>query len=241
MTLEEVLSKLEITEKDLMKVYTVHHKKQKKDGSFETVIRKGDTYNNLTVYGIVSIRYGSNNICKYAICKCSCGNYTYGLVHNILNNNTKSCGCLVGECKERHGMADTRLYTIWNEMKSRCSPDHVNHKNYYDRGIYVCADWKKSFIAFKDWSLANGYTDELTIDRIDNDKGYSPDNCRWVDMQVQGNNKRNNRILEFNGEEKTLAEWCRDLGLNYSKAMKRIYRGWTELEALELIPRRKSS
>lgn len=110
--------------------------------------------------------------------------------------------------KLKHGQCGTRLYNIFRGMKKRCY--NKNCKDFYKyggRGITVCDEWKDSFQAFYDWSIANGYFDNLTIDRIDNNKGYSPDNCRWVDIKTQSNNTRKNVFLTYNGETMTLAEW----------------------------------
>ena len=91
----------------------------------------------------------------------------------------------------RHGLTGHPLYSRWNNMKSRChNPNNPSYKDYGARGITVCDEWRNDFKAFYDWSMANGYQDDLTIDRTDNDRGYSPDNCRWVTMEVQCTNRR---------------------------------------------------
>lgn len=100
-----------------------------------------------------------------------------------------------------HGLSGTRLHEIWKRMKQRCyNPNSVNNKNYYARGIVVCDEWKHDFEAFHDWAMDHGYADDLTIDRIDNNKGYSPDNCRWVDKTTQNNNQQKSIRLKYNGE-----------------------------------------
>ncbi len=164
MTLNEILDRLGITENRLMDTYTVKHIKPREDGRMETVIRKGDTYEQLTVYGMLRLRHKSDNkVYPYVICRCNCGNYTLVMLHNLIkiNSNTKSCGCLNGECNESHGMTGTRLYSEWAHMKKRCSYTHKRHEDYYDRGIRVCREWENSFTAFKEWALANGYNDNL--------------------------------------------------------------------------------
>lgn len=116
---------------------------------------------------------------------------------------TRSCGCLHDEAarmrRTSHGKSGTRLYAIWKAMNRRCSnPSDKNYNRYGGRGISVCDEWCDDFQAFYEWAIANGYDEtapvgECTIDRIDNDKGYAPGNCRWVDLKTQQNNKSNNR------------------------------------------------
>ena len=109
----------------------------------------------------------------------------------------------------KHGKKHTRLYNIWCNMKKRCyNKNFTYYSNYGGRGIEVCDEWKNDFQAFYDWSMNNGYNDLLTIDRIDNDKGYSPENCRWVTRKVQNSNSRNCHYLEYKGETHTISEWA---------------------------------
>ena len=137
----------------------------------------------------------------------------------------------------RHGGRYTRLYRIWIKMRDRCdNPKHVHYSNYGGRGIKICEKWY-NFSVFQDWAKANGYADNLTLDRIDNDKGYSPDNCRWTDRVTQQNNTRNNRLLTYKGETRTVAQWARKINLNPSTLASRLYNGWSVEKALE-APRR---
>ena len=118
-------------------------------------------------------------------------------------------------------------------MLDRCSnPNYAEHRYYFDRGISICEDWKNDFLAFKEWSERNGYADNLTIDRIDNAKGYSPDNCRWTTTKQQSRNRRNNILITYDGETKTLVEWCEQLNLPYGTIEMRINRGWNGVEAI---------
>lgn len=130
---------------------------------------------------------------------------------------------------------NTRLYQIWVAMRHRCNDD--NNRHYGAKGIKVCEEWN-DFINFKSWSLSQGYTDSLTIDRINGDKGYSPDNCRWVDNYVQHNNQSNNKYIIFNGEVKTVAQWAKELNLNPQTLYSRLNRGWSVDKALETSLRR---
>ena len=133
----------------------------------------------------------------YAIwfCECECGEYTKVRSDHLKSGNTSSCGCLMIERftdkSITHGKSYHRLYGVWRGMKQRCYYDkHVNYKNYGGRGIDVCSEWKDSFEVFYNWSIDNGYKKGLEIDRIDNYKGYSPDNCRYVTREENNNNKR---------------------------------------------------
>ena len=134
----------------------------------------------------------------------------------------------------KHGKKGTRLYRIWHDMKTRCcNKNTIYYKNYGGRGIDVCNEWREDFMAFYNWSIANGYKDNLSIDRIDNNEGYSPDNCRWVDRKTQQRNKRNNRYITINGETHCLMEWCELLNLNYFTVHARINkRKWSIKKAL---------
>lgn len=130
----------------------------------------------------------------------------------------------------------TRLYRIWEGIKSRTqNPNDKDYHHYGARGIKMDRSWSASFKRFEGWANQNGYTDELTIDRIDNDKGYSPDNCQWKSIKDQANNRRTNVLLKYKGEEKTLRQWCDELQLNYQTMYSRLFRGkkWNVEKAFE--------
>ena len=128
-------------------------------------------------------------------------------------------------------MARDRLQNIFLHMKDRCyNPNFKEYKHYGGRGITICDEWQTPYSwkggrAFKKWALENGYADNLTLDRIDVNKGYSPDNCRWVSMKTQQNNKRNNRLITYNGKTQTIALWCEELKLPFSTVKNRLNRG----------------
>lgn len=158
---------------------------------------------------------------KRWLCQCKCGNTTIVSSDHLKKGEIKSCGCYF------HGLSKTRLYRIWNHMNLRCGrKTDDNYKHYGQRGIDVCIEWKDDFLSFYKWAMDNGYSDSLSIDRINNDKGYSPDNCRWVDQKVQANNTRWNHHIEYNGEDHTLSEWGEILGIKPNTLLYRIRRGW---------------
>lgn len=165
------------------------------------------------------------------LCQCDCGNTTIVRSNLLRNGDTKSCGCLHKETAAKnsksritHGLTfKTPLYVVWVGMKQRCYyAKNKCYKDYGGRGIVVCDEWRTDFISFYNWALTNGYKDGLTIDRIDNDRGYGPTNCRWVTIIKQSRNKRSNRLLNYNGDTKPLVEWCEILGLKYSTINARL-------------------
>ena len=150
-----------------------------------------------------------------------------------IRGRNKSCGCY--SSNRTHGLSyKTPLYSVWKGIKARCYNVHnKRYKNYGGRGITLCAEWH-DFKKFYDWSLANGYKEGLTIDRIDNDGNYAPDNCRWADTMTQANNHSDNHFLTYNGETFTLAQWTRKLNFPLNLIWKRLQRGWSVEEALTL-------
>lgn len=129
-------------------------------------------------------------------------------------------------------MSTTRLFWVWHGMMERCSnKKSLSYKHYGGKGIQVCDEWKDS-TAFIKWALENGYKDNLTIDRIDSNKNYEPDNCRWVGWKVQANNTSRNHYLTIKGETKTLAQWSEFYGVPYKYVHKRVSLGWTYEEAV---------
>ena len=132
-----------------------------------------------------------------------------------------------------------RLYRIWSGMKSRCKakPGERWYSTYSSRGIRVCDEWAKDFSKFRDWSLSHGYKSNLSIDRIDNNKGYSPDNCRWATFFQQLNNKQFNVKLTYNGVTHTLSEWGEIINKPAATIYRRKCKGWSDSEALT-IPKR---
>lgn len=161
-------------------------------------------------------------------CQCDCGNVKIIQGNHLRQGTTKSCGCLEKENlykiahQKTHGETKTRLYQIWSGIKQRCN--NINSPDYYrygGRGITICEEWLK-YEPFRDWAVNNGYSENLSIDRIDNNKGYNPENCRWITMFEQAGNRRNNHIISYNGEEKTIAEFAREYNIPYATLRARL-------------------
>jgi hypothetical protein len=139
-----------------------------------------------------------------------------------------------------HGKRKTRMYRIWSDMKGRCNnPNRAKYARYGGRGITVCDEWMSDFQAFYDWAIKNGYREDLTIDRIDNDGNYCPDNCRWITMMEQASNKSTNHFITHDGQTFTMTEWARRIGIPREVLKDRICRyGW-ECERALTTPVRK--
>ena len=190
----------------------------------------GKRFENIIV---VSRAENKNGRVAY-LCKCDCGKEFVTLAQHITGGFVKSCGCgnrrkasqRMKSMNTKHGKSGTRLYEIWQNMRRRCNEkNNPCYKNYGARGISFDKSWA-DFSTFEQWAIDNGYSDDLTIDRIDVNKGYFPENCRWVTRKTQGNNKRTNLYITYHGKTKTLAEWADLTNIPYSKLKYRIYKGW---------------
>ena len=179
------------------------------------------------------------------VCKCDCGNIKEKPVYtsSLTSGRTRSCGCLVRNSDAyntpRHGLSDTRLYTEYISMRRRCyAKNRPQYKNYGQRGISVCKEWDGDFVSFYNWAISNGYSDELTLDRIDVNGNYCPENCRWATPKEQANNKRTNHIIEIDGVAKTISEWADICGISPITIRTRLNRGWFGKELLSPLRRR---
>ncbi len=195
----------------------------------------GKQFNNLRI-----VEYAGTSKDGQAmwLCECKCGERKIVAGHSLRSGKIKSCGCIrIERSKEIntiHGMKGTRQYTIWRGIKQRTTnPNNHEYCNYGERGIGICEEWKESFENFKKWADENGYAENLVIDRKDNDKGYSPDNCRWVTVKENCRNKRNNHCLTYKGQTKTITEWADIVGLSKAVLRYRIVKmGWSAEKAL---------
>ena len=171
------------------------------------------------------------------LCVCDCGREKITQAAHLVNGASKSCGCLQREIAKKvnttHGKRKTRLYEIFENMISRCyNPRCPAFADYGGRGITICNEWLNDRELFFKWSEENGYTDTLSIDRINNDKGYSPDNCKWANRQQQNHNRRSNVLLTINGVTKVLCEWAREVGISHKTISYRLKKGWSHANAV---------
>ena len=202
---------------------------------------QGAKFGRLT---LVRIATESTNKHKTWECLCECGKTTFVRQYSLGSRKTKSCGCLSSEIlieRNQHGKWNNQttkgdsyhIYGAWGGMIKRCYHEHNNgYKRYGARGITVCDEWKNNFLTFLDWSIKNGWQFGLSIDRIDNNGNYSPENCRWADRKTQNNNRRSNRLISIHGQTHTLMQWSEISGIQRQTIVKRINAGWVMSEWL---------
>lgn len=198
---------------------------------------QGNKYGRLTV-----IKRADKTGRVYWLCQCDCGNKTEVASQYLRNGRTQSCGCLqrelASERRTSHGMSSSALYFIWQGIRDRCfNPNSDSYKNYGERGITMCERWSESFEAFA--SDMGEPSKGMTIERIDNDGDYSPENCRWASRQEQVRNTRHNRMITFDGQTMCMSEWAEKTGISYSAISQRLNRlGWSVDRALTTPNRR---
>ena len=163
-------------------------------------------------------------------CKCDCGNEHLINTKSLRSSNVQSCGWLRVELTTTHGKRNTREYSIWNQMKTRCfNSNHVYFNKYGGRGITVCNEWMLFENFFNDMGLA---PPKHTLERIDNNKGYSKENCKWATRKEQAVNRSSTKFLTFDGQTKSISDWAREIGIRIDTLHYRISRGWNIEKAL---------
>lgn len=194
----------------------------------------GDTYGLLRIVGNIQIS-GRN----YYRCYCNCDNYTN--VREDRFGKSKSCGCLSKKTQfqPKHGKTGHRLHNTWLGMKDRCyNKNCKNYDNYGGRGIIICQEWLDDFMSFYNWAYENGYSDDLTIDRINVNGIYEPSNCRWATAEQQQNNIRRNNLIDIDGEIKSLSQWSKKSGVSRQTIQRRFDKGVRGSALLEPVNRK---
>lgn len=204
-------------------------------------ITKGTRFGRLTVTGEWETRKSGRSKIAFHKCICDCGNEVWVRGTGLRYGSTLSCGCYRTEQRvkivKKHNLSNTRLYRIWNDMRTRCNKKYDDHySDYGGRGIKVCSEWDNTndgFQNFYEWSMANGYSDDLSIDRMNNDGNYEPSNCRWVTQAIQNRNKRTNHYLEYQGEKMILSDVAEIANFTPTGFLSRLRNGMSVQEAIE--------
>lgn len=195
----------------------------------------GQKFGKLTVIKLMS--FGKSRHQMY-LCKCDCGVEKQIRALGLIHGTSKSCGCARLESvskPKRHGDCNTRLYRIWCGMLSRCNyKQHRGYSYYGGRGVTVCDKWK-DFVEFKSWAIHNGYEDNKTIDRKDNDKNYSPENCKWSTRSEQDYNRTVTIICTIKGENLNTKQVFEKYGISKKILYYRISRGMTDEDLIKSV------
>lgn len=197
---------------------------------------EGKKFGLLTVIKPIGLNARKEKIWE---CVCECGEVVHRTSYSlrkIIKTGCKNCqNKIVGEKNRKGHHYSKRLFECWVNMKTRATNKNQDVNNrYVNRGITICDDWAKNYYSFENWALENGYEENLTLDRIDNNKGYEPNNCKWSNKTQQANNRRTNKIIEYKGKKDTLANWCRNLNVKYSKIQYLLSKGISMEKALEI-------
>lgn len=173
------------------------------------------------------------------VCKCDCGNITIVMPAFVKRGTTQSCGCYGHERRIERNLrftkSERRLNKLWSDIKERCyNPKNTSYINYGGRGIKMCDEWLNSAEKFRLHAFNNGYADSLTIERIDNDADYSPDNCKWIPKAEQSKNRRSCIMVTYNNETTTLSDACRKANIKRATVSARLSRGWTFDDAMNI-------
>lgn len=206
-------------------------------GKRKYFLNKGDRFGEWTIISDGLVRR-PNGKWGY-LCKCSCGKEKVIQAHRLVDGHTTSCGCKKQDrfykIITKHGLSKTRLNHTYRHMKDRCyNPKCNSYKSYGARGIKMCDEWLNDFVAFYNWALANGYKEDLTIERVDVNGDYCPENCTWIPMGDQAKNRQNSRLITCNGETRTITEWSRITGHDATTIRRRLNAGLSPEEALTL-------
>lgn len=203
---------------------------------------QGQKFERLTVIGLdhqeeYHRKDGQKEFSYFYKLKCDCGNIIVREKKNLARGFIKSCGCLAKEVSSKmlttHGKTNTQIFNAWQSMKIRCTDKNdVNYHNYGGRGIKVCQEWLDDFMNFYNWSIANGYKEnqKLSIDRIDNNKGYCPENCRWTDVKTQARNRRTNVNVTYKGKTQCISAWAEELGIEQGLLRNRLTKQHLSIE-----------
>ena len=205
-------------------------------------IEKGQKFGKWTIIEEISPKIISNKPRRMFKCVCECGNIKEVQLTCLLNKHSTSCGCMqkerAAQSQLKHGLADKHpLYLTWKNMKKRCNnPKASEYTNYGGRGIKVCNEWSKSFKAFYDWAISNGWKKSLSIDRINVNEGYCPENCRWSTNNIQMNNTTRNHYIIHNNVKYTLSTLSEFLNIPYNIVRYRISTcKWTVEQLIKYI------
>lgn len=189
----------------------------------------GKKFGHLTAIRVNHISKGRH---EHWLFRCDCGKEKVISKYSVVSGKQTSCGCQ----REKHGCCNERIYSIWHTMKQRCqNKNNTNYERYGWRGIKVCDEWE-SFEPFRDWAFSNGYNDTLTIDRIDNNGNYCPENCRWATRYEQDRNKRSSKFVQIGNETKCICDWAKHFCIGSNTVYDRIKRGWSIEKALTTPP-----
>ncbi len=204
-----------------------------------TIIPEGTPFGQLKVISGPFLRYPrDSNPCLYQ-CECACGEICEIRSNNLLSGNTTTCGCGKRNAAKTHGGHGDRLCRLRGDVIQRCTNSkNPGYRNYGGRGITVCQEWRDSYEAFRDWALANGYQDELTIERVDVNGNYEPSNCEWIPRLDQWKNLRKTVRLTAFGETKNIRDWAKDprCTVNVNSLYYRANQGWDAATAITIPP-----
>ena len=194
----------------------------------------GRKFNKLTVVRFLEPSERENKTRSW-LCKCECGNFVQVNASKLKTGHTRSCGCLVNEhisnLNRKYEYSNKRLYSIYEAMLDRCNnPNSSKYHNYGGRGIKVCQEWIESYDTFAQWAFDSGYAPlakrgECTLDRVDVNGNYEPNNCRWITNSEQQLNRRNNHLITYNGKTQTVKEWGIELGIPDKKLRWHLQQG----------------